>query len=88
MKLLLKFNLIFVLVFSAGLALSGYFANEFLQRNARDQVAQQARLTMETALAARTYSTSQIKTFAGEAAPKWSARDLAEASGSRTHFRG
>jgi hypothetical protein len=36
---------------------------------ARDPVAQQARLTMETALAARTYSTSQIKTFAGEAAP-------------------
>lgn len=61
MKLLLKFNLIFVLVFSAGLAVSGYFANEFLQRNARAQVAQQARLMMETALAARTYTTSQIK---------------------------
>jgi len=37
-KLLLKFNLIFVLVFGAGLAVSGYVANEFLQRNARAQV--------------------------------------------------
>jgi HAMP domain-containing protein len=60
-KLLLKFNLIFVLVFSAGLAVSGYFANEFLQRGARAQVAQQARLMMQTALAARMYTTSQIK---------------------------
>lgn len=61
MKLLLKFNLIFVVVFSAGLAVSGYFANQFLQRNARAEVAQQARLMMETALAARAYTTSQIK---------------------------
>ena len=60
-KLLLKFNLIFVLVFSAGLALSGYFTNEFLQRSARSQVAQQARLMMEAARAARKYTTSQIK---------------------------
>jgi len=60
-KLLLKFNLIFVLVFAAGLAVSGYFANDFLQRSARAQVAQQARLMMETALSARKYTTSQIK---------------------------
>ena len=61
MKLLLKFNLIFVLVFAAGLAVSGYFANDFLQRSAREQVAQQARLMMETALAARDYTTLQVK---------------------------
>ncbi len=61
MKLLLKFNLIFVVVFGAGLAVSGYVANEFLQRNARAQVTQQTRLMMETAMAARKYTTSQIK---------------------------
>ena len=61
MKLLVKFNLIFVLVFSAGLALSGDLTNEFLQRSARSQVAQQARLMMEAARAARNYTTSQIK---------------------------
>jgi len=60
-KLLLKFNLIFVLVFGAGLAVSGYVANEFLQRGARAQVVHQVRLMMQTALAARTYTTSQIK---------------------------
>ena len=41
--------------------MSGYFANDFLQRSARAQVAQQARLMMETAFAARKYTTSQIK---------------------------
>src|ERR1022692_5341214 len=56
-----KCILIFVGVFGAGLAVSGYVANEFLQRNARAQVTQQTRLMMETAMAARTYTTSQIK---------------------------
>lgn len=60
MKLLLKFNLIFLLVFSAGLAVSGYFANDFLQGSARQQVAQQARLMMQTALAARSYTTAEV----------------------------
>ncbi len=61
MKLLWKFNLIFLLVFSVGLGVSGYFANEFLQRSARAQVSQQARLMMEAAMAARKYTTTQIK---------------------------
>jgi HAMP domain-containing protein len=60
-KLLLKFNLIFVLVFSAGLAVAGYLANGFLQRSAREQIVQQARLMMETALSARQYTSTQIK---------------------------
>lgn len=61
MKLLLKFNLIFVLVLSVGLAVSGYFANQFLQRNTRAQLVQQVRLMLETALAAREYTTLEIK---------------------------
>ena len=61
MKLLLKFNLIFLLVFAAGLCGAGYVSYNFLQRNAREQVIQQARLMMGTALAARKYTTEQIK---------------------------
>ena len=61
MKLILKFNLIFALVFSAGLAGAGYISYGFLQRSAREQVAQQARLMMETGLSARKYTTTQIK---------------------------
>ncbi len=61
MKLLLKFNLIFLIVFAAGLAGAGYVSYGFLQRNAREHVVQQARLMMGTALSARKYTTDQIK---------------------------
>lgn len=61
MKLLLKFNLIFALVFSAGLAVAAYISYGLLQRSAREQVVQQARLMMQTALSARQYTSTQIK---------------------------
>jgi len=60
MKLLLKFNLMFVLVFAAALAGAWYVSYGFLQHNAREQVIQQARLMMGTALAARKYTADQI----------------------------
>lgn len=61
MKLLAKFTLIFTLVFGIGLAVVGFVAHRFLEENARAQVIQQARLMMETAGSARTYTTNQIK---------------------------
>lgn len=61
MKLLAKFTLVFVLVFGAGGLLASWLSYRFLQANARDQVLQQARLMMETALSARNYTTVQIK---------------------------
>ena len=61
MSLLLKFNLILVLVFSIALAPTAYLTNRMLQQNARTQVVEQARLMMQTALAARTYTSKQIK---------------------------
>ncbi len=61
MKLLAKFTVIFVLVFGSGLAVVGYIARNFLQRNARTQVLDQARLMMETAGSARDYTSHQIK---------------------------
>lgn len=60
MKLLLKFNLVFLLVFAAGLAAAGYVSWTLLERNARAEIAENARLLMDTAIAARTYTSSQI----------------------------
>jgi hypothetical protein len=56
MRLLLKLNLVLLLTFGVGVAISGYVARDFLQRNAREQVVQQARLMMGAALATRTYT--------------------------------
>jgi protein-histidine pros-kinase len=61
MKLLLKFTLIFALVFGAGLAVAGVVSRRFLEQNARRQVLDQARLMMEAAGSARSYTTRQIK---------------------------
>ena len=57
----MKFNLIFVLVFGAGLGVAGLLSWRFLQENARLQVMQQARLMMAAAFSARDYTTKQIK---------------------------
>lgn len=61
MKLLLKFNLMFVLVFGMGLIATGYAARQFLRNNARERVLQEARLMMETTASTRTYTSKQIK---------------------------
>jgi protein-histidine pros-kinase len=60
MKLLLKFNLIFVLVMAIGIAISGWISRSLLQEQARDEVVSTARLIMEQALAVRSYTTGQI----------------------------
>jgi len=61
MNLQAKFSLIFLLVFGVQLGVAGYVCDGFLQRSARDQVISQARLMMESSLAARTYTDQQIK---------------------------
>ena len=61
MKLLTKFTLIFLVVFGAGLGLSGVVAYGFLREDAQEQVVQQARLMMQTMLAARTYTSKQVE---------------------------
>jgi protein-histidine pros-kinase len=60
MRLLLKLNLMLLLTFGAGVAISGYVARGFLQDSAREQVLQQARLMMDAARATRTYTAQQI----------------------------
>jgi protein-histidine pros-kinase len=61
MKLLFKFNLVFLLLFIAGIAACGYISRNLLQRNAREEIAENARLMMFSALAVRHYTQSQIK---------------------------
>jgi len=60
MKLLLKFNLIFLLVFALGLAATGAVSWNLLENSAKEETAQNARLLMDTALAARTYTFTQV----------------------------
>ena len=60
MKLLFKFNLIFVFAFGVGLAVAAFVSHRIVQSNAREQVLQQARLMMETAMATRSYTSTQV----------------------------
>src|ERR1017187_1099597 len=61
MKLVAKFTLVFVVVFGIGFAASAYVAHGVLQKNATDEVIENAQLMMETALSMRSYTTKQIK---------------------------
>ena len=60
MRLLVKLNLIFIVVFGLGIVASGYLARNFLIQSAREQVLQQARLMMGSALAMRSYTSKQV----------------------------
>ncbi len=61
MKLLFKFNLIFLLVFGLGMIPAGFLSYRFLLAEARKQVIEQARLMMQTSTATRHYTETQIK---------------------------
>jgi HAMP domain-containing protein len=61
MSLLTKFNLALVVVFSLAMVPAGYISQALLQRSARTQVIQNARIMMETAMAVRGYTIKQIK---------------------------
>lgn len=61
MKLLVKFNLIFLLVFGLGMIPAGFLSYRFLLGAARDQVTEQARLMMQTTTSTRHYTETQIK---------------------------
>ena len=61
MGLRLKFNIVLTLVFAAGMAVSAFVSYELLQRNAKQEVLRNAGLMMETALAVRGYTVTQVK---------------------------
>ena len=60
MKLIVKFNLVFIVVFLLGLAAAATVSDRLLQQNAREEIALNARLLMEGALAARAYTSTQV----------------------------
>ena len=61
MKLLFKVNILLVIVFLVGLAASYSVAKRLLLDNARSEIQGNARIMMESALAVRAYTVSQIK---------------------------
>ena len=61
MQLILKFNLVLIGMFLLGLGASYYCADRLLQRNARAEIEENARIMMESALAVRSYTITQIK---------------------------
>jgi HAMP domain-containing protein len=61
MGLRLKFNLVLVAVFLLGLGVSAYVSHRLLVQNARDEVARNAGLMMEMALAVRGYTVAQVR---------------------------
>ncbi|MEO8806517.1 MAG: DUF3365 domain-containing protein [Burkholderiaceae bacterium] len=60
MKLLFKFNLVFLIVFLIGLGTTGFLTRGMLERNAQDEVLQQARFLFDKALAVRAYTSKQV----------------------------
>jgi protein-histidine pros-kinase len=61
MSLRLKFNLSLLVVMLLGLAVSGYFLRDLLQKNAREEVLHEAGLMMESALAIRAYTVDHVR---------------------------
>lgn len=85
MKLIVKFNLVFVLVFLLGLAAAATVSDQLLQKNARDEIVLNARLVMESALAARAYTSTQVGpllqtqmkySFLPQSVPAYSANEI------------
>jgi protein-histidine pros-kinase len=61
MGIRLKFNLVLTAVFLVGFAIAGWMSYELLQRNARDEILRNARLMIDTSLAIRGYTVSQVR---------------------------
>jgi HAMP domain-containing protein len=60
MGLRLKFNLVLIAVFAVGIACSAYISKRILDKNAQDEVERNASLMMESAMAVRAYTQTQI----------------------------
>lgn len=61
MGLRMKFNLVLLLAFAIGLALAAYLSDQILKKNAREEVIQNARIMMESALGVRDYTVREIR---------------------------
>lgn len=61
MKLMWKFNMALAAVFVIGLLVTGLVSYGVLQANAREEILDNARVMMESALSSRSYTNAQIK---------------------------
>ena len=61
MRLLVKFSVIFAIVFGVGIAIAGFLSYRRLQDDARTEVRDQARLMMEAMSSVRNYTNLQVK---------------------------
>ncbi len=61
MNLRAKFNLVLGLSSAMGVALAALISYQLLQKNARDEVLENARIMMESAIAVRSYTVGEIK---------------------------
>jgi len=57
----MKFNLVLLLAFIIGLGLAAYLSDQLLKQNAREEVLQNARIMMESAMGARAYTAQRIQ---------------------------
>ena len=85
MKLLVKFNLVFLIVFALGLAGSGVVARNLLRSNAKEVTIERARLLMENSTAVSMYTATEIApllqtqmqyTFLPQSVPAYSAAQV------------
>jgi len=60
MKLLLKFNLVLIVVFAIGIAATAAISRDLVQRSAREEVYNNAKLLIDSALAVRNYTSRNI----------------------------
>jgi len=61
MKLMWKFNIVLLAVFAIGFAVTAFISYGVLQANAREEILDNARVMMESALSSRSYTNTQIK---------------------------
>ena len=61
MKLMWKFNIVLLAVFVVGFAVTAFVSYGVLQANAREEILDNARVMMESALSSRSYTNTQIK---------------------------
>jgi len=61
MKLIVKFNLVLSAIFAVAFVLAGWFTHALLQRNAKAEIEENARIMIDGATAVRTYTSQEIK---------------------------
>lgn len=85
MRLLIKLNLVLLTVFAIALAATAHISWTLLEKNARTEIVDTARLLMDAALATRSYTSKQINplldtqmkyTFLPQSVPAYSATEV------------